>query len=385
MTGRCPRTTAGATPTATPTRLQTAARRIRFVAPLAVVAVALAACSRLETPPVVEHTPIAGGSTDSPAGEVTRTRTGGSPPPGFDEPADPGPSLPRPLLTPYRDLRRHTSRSIGEDAGIDVSPDGRELVFSTIRDGDAPGIFLKDESSPLVRAVTTGRFRDIHPKFSPDGDSIAFASDREGNFDIWIVPKDHPAALEQLTGSTDDEVHPSFSPDGHQVAFCRFSPRHGWNLWIARRNGHTRTELGPGLFPEWSPTGEWIAFERPGGRGEQWPGIWVIRPDGSEVRQVVQFNDRGASQPSWSPDAARIAFTLTHRPAAGAPGPIEEITGPCDIEIFELRHGRIFRLAGDRGSNHSPVWSLSGRVYFTSDRYRDRSILSLLPPEVDET
>ncbi|MBI4583117.1 MAG: PD40 domain-containing protein [Planctomycetes bacterium] len=293
---------------------------------------------------------------------------------------------PRPLRQAYHDLRRHTPRSIGEDAGLDISPDGAAVVFASTSNSNQPKIYLKDENSPLVRAVTTGESRDLQPKFSPDGKSIAFASDREGNFDIWMVRVAQPNSLEQITSSPEDELHPTFSPDGRQIAFCRRSGKQGWNLWVEQRDRQSQIELGPGLFPEWSPTGEWIAFQRASERGERWFAVWIIRPDGSDVRQVVAFDHWGAIQPTWSLDGSQLAFTTTARLPdlpAGTDLAGRGVKGD-DLWIIELRQGRTFQLTHHEGANWKPVWGLNGRLYFVSDRYGSPNILSLVPPEVEE-
>lgn len=293
------------------------------------------------------------------------------------------PIRPLPLKRPYQDLRRHTFQSIGEDTGIDVSPDGKSLLYSSSRTSSKPKIQLKEEGSALIRSLTQGNFSDIHPKFSPKGDEVAFASDREGNYDIWVISLKSPGVAEQITSSRDDEVHPTFSPDGKRIAFCRKTPKQGWTLWIQHRERQDLMELGPGLFPEWSPAGDWIAFQKPSERGERWYGLWVVRPDGSEVRQVIAFDDLGAIQPTWSPTAEQIAFTTVHNPKNMKDWDGVSSIGK-DIMVVDLKTGRNFQLTHHEGSNWSPAWGLNGKIYFTSDRYEGRNLLSLSPPEVKD-
>ncbi len=279
---------------------------------------------------------------------------------------------------PYSDLRRHTSHQMGEVFGIDVSPDGEMLLYSSTQDSPAPNLYLKKGNGAGVVRKTSGPSWDIHPKFSPDGKQIALASNQDGNFDIWIIPTGGTGGKEQVTSSPDDEVHPTWSPDGKKLALCRLSRTHGWNLWILDRENQSLIELGPGLFPEWSPSGEWIAFQKPSDREPRWFGIWMIRPDSSEVRQVVAGNGYGAVEPAWSPAENLLAFTVVKEPAGDARRSEEG-----RIWVIEMTHGKMYRISDGPGNDSAPAWGLGGRLYFISDRLENRSIWSLVPPEVN--
>jgi len=279
---------------------------------------------------------------------------------------------------PYRDLRRHTNHALGQVSGLDVSPDGRSLLFSSTADGPAPNLYLKDLNGAAVVRKTSGRASDIHPRFSPDGRWIAFASNRDGNYDIWIIPAEGAGGAEQVTASPDDDVRPAWSPDGRKLALCRFSPSHGWNLWILDRVDQSAVELGPGLYPDWSPTGEWIAFQKPSEREPYWYGLWIIRPDGSEVRQVVLGDGFGAIEPSWSPAGDLLAFTAINKgtPAFGS-------AGAAKIWVVAPSHGKMYQITDGPEPDAAPAWGLGGRIYFTSRRDGAEAVFSLVPPEVE--
>jgi len=279
---------------------------------------------------------------------------------------------------PYEDLRRHTMHALGAIAGIDVSPDGAALLYSSTQDGAAANIYIKRENSPGVTRKTSGRSWDIHPRFSPDGKWIAFASDRDGNFDIWIIPAGAAGGAEQFTSSPEDDLSPTWSPDGRKIALCRRSPDHGWTLWILDRSDQSVVELGPGLLPAWSPTGEWIAFQKPSEREPHWFGLWIIRPDGSEVRQVVAGDGFGAMAPSWSPEGHSIAFSAVRQ----GTGDIRQVVRG-DVWVTKLSSGKMYRITSGPGTEATPVWGLGGRIYFASDRRDGAGIWSLLPPEVE--
>lgn len=278
---------------------------------------------------------------------------------------------------PYRDLRRHTPQDLGEVSGIDVSPDGTSLLFSSVGDGSTPNLRLKKENEAGLVRKTSGPFWDIHPRFSPDGRSIAFASNRDGNFDLWIIPAEGSGGMEQVTSSPDDEVHPTWSPDGKKIAYSRLSRTHGWTLWMIDRVNGSVTELGPGLFPDWSPTGEWIAFQKPADREPRWFGLWIVRPDSSEVRQVLAGDGFWAAEPTWSPAGDLLAFTT----AKAIAGDVRKCDGGR-ICVLELAHGKMYRVTDGPGKDSSPAWGIGGRIYFISDRLEGSSIWSLLPPEV---
>jgi Tol biopolymer transport system component len=55
----------------------------------------------------------------------------------------------------------------------------------------------------------------------------------------------------------------------------------------------------------WSPDGSQIAFASDRDR----PGIYVMRSDGSDVRQLTKDEQVGPLEATWSPDGTRIAYT----------------------------------------------------------------------------
>lgn len=314
------------------------------------------------------------------------SREGASPRPMIDgrTPADTNPLpavpefVPRAVGKPYRDLRRHTALPIGDVSGIDASPDGSVILFAGTGDGPTPNLYLKRETGAGLVRKTSGPSWDIQPRFSPDGLWIAFASNRDGNFDVWIIPAEGAGGAEQATSSTDDEVHPAWSPDGKKIAYSRLSAKLGWTIWVLHREDGTAVELGPGLFPDWSPTGEWIAFQKPSEVPPHRFGLWLTRPDGSEVRQVVAGDSFSAVEPAWSPTGEVLAFTAVKE----IPSDARKSDGGA-IWLVEMAHGRMYQLTDGPTGDCSPVWGLNGRITFVSDRLGGRSIWSLEPPEVN--
>ncbi|KPJ92263.1 MAG: hypothetical protein AMS18_07755 [Gemmatimonas sp. SG8_17] len=118
--------------------------------------------------------------------------------------------------------------------------------------------------------------------------------------------------------------------------------------------------------PTWSPDGSQIAFSREvdGGYG----AIFVANADGSDQRRLTfdePFDERGmvVDWPEWSPDGARLAFSVKQ----GAAGCFL-----ADYNIYVINAdgtGRVKLTEGCGGRNASPDWSPDGsRIVFTSRR-----------------
>jgi TolB protein len=155
-----------------------------------------------------------------------------------------------------------------------------------------------------VTHVTTGKPFSAdsgHPAWSPNGKQLVFEVRNSKSGDpakgraVFIVNADG-SELRQLTpwelnggGKLD------WSPDGKLVLFSSVSPaREGShaNLYTIRPDGTGLKQLtkypepktvGTGSF---SPDGKWIVFKR--FTTGPYPGIFVMRANGTDVRQVVQ-------------------------------------------------------------------------------------------------
>jgi Tol biopolymer transport system component len=211
------------------------------------------------------------------------------------------------------------------------------------------GVFLVDPGgsgatqlthNPHLIQTREGSFHasDVPSSWAPDGSRVLYARHRaSGDRESRIVNAD----------GTGDQPFPAappsspvFSPDASKLAYVGFIPPGDPQIFVKNVDGSGGTQLtfgeGPGSGrsqPDWSPDGTRIAFTGPG------PGtdIYVMNADGSNQTRLLNSVTMSGSDPSWSPDGTKIAFTsgngifaidsdgsgqpvnLTNNPA-GAPG-----------------------------------------------------------------
>src|SRR5258708_4406934 len=63
---------------------------------------------------------------------------------------------------------------------LDVSPDGRSIVFDLLGD-----LYTLPLTGGKATRITSGPAFDTQARFSPDGRSIVFVSDRSGSDNVW--------------------------------------------------------------------------------------------------------------------------------------------------------------------------------------------------------
>jgi imidazolonepropionase-like amidohydrolase/Tol biopolymer transport system component len=68
---------------------------------------------------------------------------------------------------------------------LDVSPDGKEIIFDLLGD-----VFSMPITGGTAKLLSGGIAWDVQPRFSPNGKFISYTSDRAGGDNIWIMNRD---------------------------------------------------------------------------------------------------------------------------------------------------------------------------------------------------
>jgi len=176
---------------------------------------------------------------------------------------------------------------------LDVSPDGKTIVFDLLGD-----IYTLPIEGGEAKRVIGGLSFEGQPKFSPDGKKIVFTSDRTGAENLWLSDPDgsNPKALTQ--GRNQRFVSPSWSPDGQYIVASRAGDLTDTpSLWIYNRDGGTGVQIGPPNPPLPGPESPDPPKPRPTKEGA------VFSPDGRYLYYAVRMGilewDYNATFPIW--------------------------------------------------------------------------------------
>jgi TolB protein len=198
---------------------------------------------------------------------------------------------------------------LGDDYYPDWSPDGKQIVFESNRDGNRE-IYIMNADGSEQRNISNHPANDRWPVWSPDGEWIAFASNRDGlALDIYIQEVEGEK-IYQITDDFFDNVDPTWSPDGDMIAYVQWNcPRNYLVLVSLEDLSFEEIWLNMGCISriDWSPNGHQISYEASVGKDLD---IFAVTLEDWEVVQLTKdvsdqtFMNFGAA---WSPDGSQIA------------------------------------------------------------------------------
>lgn len=202
--------------------------------------------------------------------------------------------------------------------GLAWLPDASGIVYSSSRGSSVAYLaplalwdVLLDGRRP-TRQLTPAEASYQQPDLNANG--LLSVARLQTRFDIWRYPfggftADSPERGQRVTHQTGQVLTPSAAPDGSQIAYLSDSGGHS-NIWVMSKQGAPRQitfETDPSVaigVPIWSPDGRWIAFVSTKGNDRFIFGVWVVRPDGSDQRQLVP---RGLGV-AWSPNSDALYY-----------------------------------------------------------------------------
>ncbi len=94
-----------------------------------------------------------------------------------------------------------------------ISPQGDKIAFCYKGD-----VYVVNAQGGKALQITTNAAYDGDPIWSPDGKQLAFSTDRNGNFDVYLVSAEGGVA-KRITTNSATEIPLAFSPDGKEIYF----------------------------------------------------------------------------------------------------------------------------------------------------------------------
>ncbi len=182
-----------------------------------------------------------------------------------------------------------TEDSIAEDWGASFSPDGQLIAFRSERDGG--GIYVMGATGESVRRLTD--FGD-NPAWSPDGRQIVFSTvsiggPGRGEEYGQLRTVNLETGEIRTIGVDGDAVQPRWSPHGHRIAFWSYSlsELNYRDIWTVPADGGEPVPLTNDEHidwdPVWSPDGRYIYFASNRGGTES---LWRVAVE--EETGIVQ-------------------------------------------------------------------------------------------------
>ncbi len=252
-------------------------------------------------------------------------------------------------------------------------------------------LYIMNADGSDLRAIPTGDLYLMSAAPSPDGEQIALMASEpwpKGDMpkaQLFLMDADG-SDLAEVPACPEDgcqgTIQVSWSPDGRTLSF----PGNGIGIHVVdTRTGATRKLTGGNNDYDavWSPDGSRIAFSRTEPSLDPGPNaqIWVMRADGTGAHQVTdEASAHDASQPAWSPDGTRIAYTEGGEPGGTAGVAVVDAHGAAARQLTACAFGSCERFPTN------PVWSSDGSAIAVLMQQAEliRAAIALVDPETGD-
>ena len=180
---------------------------------------------------------------------------------------------------------KQLTKSAGYDAEATLSPDGKKMIYTSVKDGDID-LYIMDLKSGKEKRITNTLGYDGGAWFSPDGKKIIWRASRPKteaaikeykdllaenlvaptSMEVWVANADGSDAR-QVTAYGQANWAPAFMPDSKRIIFAsnhEYKRGFPFNLYTINEDGTNLQKIsrdkGFDAFPMFSPNGKKIVF-----------------------------------------------------------------------------------------------------------------------------
>ncbi|MGI9547456.1 MAG: amidohydrolase family protein, partial [Flavobacteriaceae bacterium] len=245
---------------------------------------------------------------------------------------------------------------------LDLSPDGRTLVFDMMGD-----IYSMPISGGKAKVLRSGIPFEIQPRFSPDGKKIAFTSDAGGGDNIWVMNADGTEAKAVTKEKFRLLNNPYWTPDGdYLVARKHFTSKRSLGageIWQYHQTGAAGVQLTKRKNdqqdvnePCISPDGNYLYYSEdvyPGGlfqyNKDPNKQIYAIKRYEFETGETTTITGGpgGAARPQVSRDGTKLAF-------------IKRVRTKTALYLHDLNTGEEWPLTDNLNKDQQEAWAIFG-------------------------
>lgn len=224
-------------------------------------------------------------------------------------------------------------------------------------------LYVMDLPDGTPRQLSHGEVpRSLRTGFawSRDGRTIVFGRDRDGDemHDLFRIDVES-GSVTRLTEDGDTQYHIlEFSPDDRWMAVLA-ATRSGrqLNLFVMRPDGSEVRRLTNFARPfeggHWSPDGQWLVGSTSESSDPKNRGVYIVRSDGTEVRRALSVRDGSKDfARDWHPDGRHLSVT-------------SDASGTFRPGILNLETGEVRWLGEEGVEEYAGRFSPEGRLLST--------------------
>ncbi|HEU4851467.1 MAG TPA: amidohydrolase family protein [Telluria sp.] len=245
---------------------------------------------------------------------------------------------------------------------VDVSPDGKNIVFDLLGD-----LYMLPIEGGEAKALTHSMAWEMQARFSPDGKQLAFMSDAAGGDNIWVMNVDGTGAREVSKEKFRLLNNPVWHPNGKYIAarkhYSGTRSLGSGEIWMFHAQGGGGVQLNE--KPNWqkdlgepafSPDGRYVYYSQDTTPGRQFEYnknsngqiYQIFRRDlRDETTNAIVSGAGGAVRPTPSPDGKYLAF-------------VRRVRNQSTLFLKDLVTGKETPVWGELERDMQEAWAIHG-------------------------